>query len=177
MKRFINFTWLLCVALGFLALPSCSTEDELDAITLSASDSTEANSKMRPLKGTFELYHQVLPGSVFPVQNIRIEGFGQLSHLGKTSFVNLSTLVLTPPAPFISTGTSVMTAANGDQLFTSFRSVHTPQPDGSTYVVITHTVTGGTGRFLDASGGYTGITYAIPGVVPGILEVTGEIAY
>lgn len=158
-------------------MPSCSTEDELDAITLSATDSAEANSKMRPLKGNFELYHQVVSGLGTPIQEIRIQGFGQLSHLGKTSFINESILVITPTPPFISTGTSVITAANGDQVFTSFRSVHTPQPDRSTYVVITHTITGGTGRFSDASGGFTAVTYAIPGVVPGILTITGEIAY
>jgi hypothetical protein len=177
MKRLINFTWLLCIAVCFFALPSCSTEDELDSLTLSATSSADGTSRMRPLKGTFELYPQVLPGSAFPVQYIRIEGFGELSHLGKTSFVNLSTLVLTPPAPFISTGTSVMTAANGDQIYTTFRGVHVPQEDGSLLVTITHTITGGTGRFSDASGEYTAVTYSIPGVVPGMMEITGEIAY
>lgn len=52
------------------------------------------------------------------------------------------------------TGALTLTAANGDRLFVSY-SATTPPPDasGAIHPAGTFTITGGTGRFTDASGG------------------------
>ena len=54
------------------------------------------------------------------------------------------------------TGTGVLTAANGDSIFTEFTAVGIPteNPDVS-FITEVHTITGGTGRFAGATGTFT----------------------
>ena len=80
-------------------------------------------------------------------------GSGNATHLGwfTTAYgevVDLLTLTSTGSAHFI--------AANGDSLFTETVSPNPPQfpaPDVISFVV-THTITGGTGRFAGATGSF-----------------------
>ena len=51
-------------------------------------------------------------------------------------------------------GTSTWTAANGDEFSTSFRRSGSAVPPTITFTE-THTITGGTGRFANASGTFT----------------------
>jgi len=51
-------------------------------------------------------------------------------------------------------GTSTWTAANGDEFSTSFRRSGVVAPPTITFTE-THTITGGTGRFANASGSFT----------------------
>jgi hypothetical protein len=82
-------------------------------------------------------------------------GSGQATHLGKVT-QNL-TIALTPTGPgtFTGVGTTTIVAANGDQLFGTFtEALTTTGPHiGFAFVI---TITGGTGRFADASGRMTG---------------------
>jgi hypothetical protein len=82
-------------------------------------------------------------------------GEGHAAHLGKVT-QNL-TIALTPTGPgtFTGAGTATIVSANGDQLFGTFtETLTTTGPDlGFAFVI---TITGGTGRFADASGRMTG---------------------
>jgi hypothetical protein len=82
-------------------------------------------------------------------------GSGHAAHLGKVT--QNPTIALTPTGPgtFTGAGTSTIVAANGDQLFGTFTETLTttgPHPEFA-FVI---TITGGTGRFADASGRMTG---------------------
>jgi hypothetical protein len=54
------------------------------------------------------------------------------------------------------TGTGVLTAADGDSLFTEFTAsaINTETPN-VIFITEIHTITGGTGRFADATGTFT----------------------
>jgi hypothetical protein len=111
----------------------------------------------RPLKGkgtqtvTFSVATTPFPAS--------LEGTARVSHLGKSTITSSFTILLTGPSTFSVAGTATIVAANGDQLFTSFTG--TGQSTGAfsigqiTETTAIHTLTGGTGRFTDASGTFT----------------------
>jgi hypothetical protein len=111
----------------------------------------------RPWKGkgsgttTFSIATTPFPGST--------EGTARVSHLGKTSYSSNFAVTLTGPNTFTITGTQTLVAANGDMLFLSFTGTGTFTPFGTgqtSEAMLTYTVTGGTGRFDDASGTLTG---------------------
>jgi hypothetical protein len=74
---------------------------------------------------------------------------GNATHLGRFTVTANWTL-----APTGGSGTSTWTAANGDELSTSFTRHGVPAPPTITFTEI-HTITGGSGRFADASGTFT----------------------
>ncbi|GAB3299845.1 hypothetical protein ACFQT0_29550 [Hymenobacter humi] len=128
-----------------------------------------------PFKGVFETTSVSLSGP--PRQEQRITGTGQASHVGKATFEAYSTVVLTQTPPYALSGTSTMTAANGDQLFSTFTGTSMPQADGKLLVTIRHIISGGTGRFDRASGYYVGVTLADRASPNATLHLEGEIAY
>ncbi len=74
-------------------------------------------------------------------------GTGNATHLGRFTLTSDFTVTTTATA----SGTAVWTAANGDQLFTTVTGVAIVTfPTAA--ISETHTITGGTGRFADASG-------------------------
>ncbi len=79
-------------------------------------------------------------------------GTSQLSHFGTTTFHNDGTFTLTGPDTFSLVGTDTEVAANGDKLFSTFTVTGTLSTGNSSGVF---TATGGTGRFVDASGTFT----------------------
>jgi hypothetical protein len=90
----------------------------------------------------------------FPLLFVNATGWGAASHLGRFTMtyeleVNLLTL------PFETSGTAVFTAANGDQLFTDIVGLGTPINEDENSIVELHTITGGTGRFEEATGDFT----------------------
>ena len=119
---------------------------------------TSNQKKMVPIKGSYATVSEAL--SAPPMIQIRITGTGQSSHLGQGSFVALSTMNLTTPPPFSIGGTATFNAANGDQFFTTFTGTATPLGDGTNEVEMSHEITGGTGRFVNATGNITGYTIA-----------------
>jgi hypothetical protein len=88
------------------------------------------------------------------------EGIARVSHLGKTSYSSSFTFTLTGLETFTIAGTQTLVAANGDELFLSFTGTGTFTgaftPGQTSDVTVVYTVTGGTGRFDDASGTLTG---------------------
>ena len=104
-----------------------------------------------PFKGSFS-GTATISGAV-----VSIAASGQATHLGRSSQTLVATL--TPgPGPFCQTtvGTGVLTAANGDQIFVSASGTACVNPStGVIHIAGTQTITGGTGRFQNASGTLT----------------------
>jgi hypothetical protein len=104
-----------------------------------------------PFKGTF---NGVETGeTAFPIRSVTREGAGTATYLGKyTSHLTAQINLLTAHA----TGAETFTAANGDTLTTTVEGQATPTTTpGVISVVEVYTITGGTGRFADATGTFT----------------------
>jgi hypothetical protein len=115
-----------------------------------ASTAVSAVAAETPFKGTISAVEtsQV----VFPIASINREGTGTATYLGKyTEHATLRVNVLTGSA----TGTATFTAANGDTLTASVVGQGTPTGPTTRSIVEVYTITGGTGRFADASGTLT----------------------
>jgi hypothetical protein len=111
-----------------------------------------------------------------PFLKLQITGTGRGTHLGVVIFVSYPTINFTVPPPFPLSGTQVFTAANGDEIFTSFTGSSTPpDPNGKVYITNTHTVTGGTGRFAGATGILAGSAVAHNGSRIGTATLDGTI--
>ena len=95
-----------------------------------------------PFKGTYEGVETV--GTV--PSHHHLDATGDATHLGR--FTVTADWTLAPTGNF---GTGTWRAANGDELFTRFRRSGVPMPPIITFTE-THTMTGGTGRFVNASG-------------------------
>jgi hypothetical protein len=104
-----------------------------------------------PFKGTV---NAVETGqTVFPIRSITREGGGTATYLGKyTEHITMQINVVSRS----STGAATFTAANGDTLTATVvgQAMLTTTP-GVLSIVEVYTVTGGTGRFADASGTFT----------------------
>jgi hypothetical protein len=103
-----------------------------------------------PFKGTIQAVEtsQV----VFPTLSVTRDGTGTATYLGKytehaTFQVNLLTLS--------AAGSATFTAANGDTLTATLVGQATPTSPGVLSIVEVYTITGGTGRFADATGTFT----------------------
>ena len=111
---------------------------------------------------------------------------GQLSHLGAftaTGNESFTPLGLPPAIPYALTGTETLVAANGDKLFGTVdgTGVNNAGATSGTNVVA---ITGGTGRFADASGSYTetytgAITSQVGTILSGPIATTiqGRISF
>jgi hypothetical protein len=140
-----------------------------------ASQAAAVKKNTLPFKGTYATISE--PLSAPPFLQLRITGTGQSTHLGRGTFVALSTMNLTTPPPFSIGGTTTFYAANGDEFYTSFTGTATPIGDGRLEVEMTHEITGGTGRFANASGTITGYTLAGLAVPDAQITYEGTISY
>jgi hypothetical protein len=117
---------------------------------IAASLASVAVAAETPFKGTV---NAVETGPVvFPTRFLDRTGTGTATHLGRYTEhvvmqINLPTLT--------STGTATFTAANGDTLFTSVVGQATRTSPTTLSIVEVYTITGGTGRFADATGSFT----------------------
>jgi len=100
-----------------------------------------------PFKGTYEGLEKV--DATMPSHHSLVDATGNATHLGRFTVTADWTL-----APTGGVGTSTWTAANGDELSTSFVRHGVPAPPIITFTEI-HTITGGSGRFAYASGTFT----------------------
>jgi hypothetical protein len=90
--------------------------------------------------------------TVFPIRTITREGTGTATYLGRyTEHVTAQINVLTMSA----TGAATFTAANGDTLSASVVGQATRIGPTTLSIVEVYTITGGTGRFADATGSFT----------------------
>lgn len=164
----------------FVAFVLLSCQKELSTKQDPSPEITTASSngkvgKAVPFKGEYTTTVQVLSGP--PQLRQRITGLGHATHLGESSFVANNTIYITLPPPFQAAGTTVFVADNGDEFYTSFTGTSTPGPNGTSIVVVHHTITGGTGRFADATGTFTGNTVANPALPTGNITYDGTISY
>jgi hypothetical protein len=115
-----------------------------------ASVAVSAVAAETPFKGTV---NAVETGQViFPIRFLDRVGTGTATHLGRyTEHVVMQINVLT----MTSTGTATFTAANGDTLFASVVGQATRTGPTVLSIVEVYTITGGTGRFADATGTFT----------------------
>ena len=110
----------------------------------------------RPFKGVFHGFAEAPTETDVPgVVEIVVPLKGTSTHLGKYDMLlvhqlNVNTLAFT--------GYTEWTAANGDKLYTTFigQAYPTDNPAWVTFDV-THTITGGTGRFKRATGSFEGV--------------------
>jgi hypothetical protein len=140
-----------------------------------------SNDQEVPFKGRLEGTATITPGTP-PFLSVSIEGTGNATHLGRFT-VEIPHVVNTTNRT--STGTYEFTAANGDTLTAGFTGQATLTAPGVLSVVETATITGGTGRFANATGSFTverlfnqitGLTTGsfegtIPSPVPARLEI------
>ena len=89
----------------------------------------------------------------FPTLSVTRNGTGTATHLGKfTEHITLQVNIPTGHA----TGVATFTAANGDTLTATVDGQGTPTTTpGVVSIVEVYTITGGTGRFADATGTFT----------------------
>jgi len=131
MRRFTTFLSLLIVAAMLTAAPALAQRGGTD----------------RPLKGS-----SVSTSTVdLATGTGTSDGTSSLAHFGTTTFHNDFTISLAGDV-FTLTGTDTEVAANGDELFSTFTVTGRLSTGRSTGVF---TITGGTGRFADASGTFT----------------------
>ena len=137
-----------------------------------------SNGTDRPLKGTTTTTTTV---SLITGVGTSV-GSGQLSHLGAVTSSDQLQFALVGPNGFSLTGTATIVAANGDELFTTVSGTGTLGPPVQNMVV--NTITGGTGRFADASGTFTTMGVSTSSSIVGSIETvtiastfTGTISY
>ena len=116
--------------------------------------------------------------ATFPSFPGSTDGIARFSHLGKTSNTSTFTVTFTGPGTFNITGTQTLVAANGDTLTLSFTGAGTITgafgPGQTSETMVTWNVTGGMGRFDDASGSLTGtVVTEVVSVDPVAMTATG----
>jgi hypothetical protein len=105
-------------------------------------------------------------------------GAGKATHLGKFTFVSphLSGLL-----DFSIDGIQIITAANGDELHTTLTGNLAPQIDETRHVFLVGSVdgkiTGGTGRFANATGSFTFSLVFDTETAHSFAEIEGTILY
>ena len=117
------------------------------------------------------------------------QGTGNISHLGKVTYTLNLTGAFTGPTTVAYNGTGTLVAANGDQVFVTITGTATVPSlvfavgDRNSFTLVS-TITGGTGRFSDASGTSTSTgrqeVVSVVGTTVGTRETTtleGRISY
>ena len=103
-----------------------------------------------PFKGRLDGVVTITPAP--PSVDILIEATGNATHLGSFTLVVPHRV---NPATRTGVGSYEFTGANGDILFANFDGNATQIAPGVLRLVETAIITGGTGRFANASGGFT----------------------
>lgn len=155
-----------------------------DAATLGAASARVGGSDMVPLviRATFEVAADAKLITCTPVQaGITVRdtytGTGNETHAGKVSFTiifDACTLVLPPggSAAWIAQGRSTVTAANGDLIYSTFNMTQFVNGD---FVLNSFFITGGTGRFANASGEMSGSGWIDRPTLKGYFTFSGLI--
>lgn len=115
-----------------------------------ASLAVSATAAETPFKGTVSAVETGV--TAFPFRTITREGGGTATYLG--NYTEHNTMQIFLPT-LHGTGTATFTAANGDTLTTTVDGQATRTSPTTVSIVEVYTVTGGTGRFADASGSFT----------------------
>ena len=156
------------------------------------SPAATAKSHERPFKGVLTGEADFGPGPAFGLPDNPNPPFmytvtfagGEMSHMGKCDWFAHHP---TPPGDVTAYGSSVLTAANGDQIFvdySSYGAYPVPGVPSTIHGTGEFSITGGTGRFHDASGSgeidfdveFSGDMMS-PDPWPGVWYLTGTISY
>jgi len=143
--------------LGAALLAGCTGASPTAPSTASAAGSPATSAvHARPFGGRCETAITPLapePGDPPNVLRLHIEYVCQLQHLGRTTAVAEQIVIATGPTTQVASNTTVYTAANGDQLFSTWSGSSTLNPTTLDVEFSgPETYTGGTGRFAQASG-------------------------
>jgi hypothetical protein len=123
----------------------------LAVLALAGPAAAERQEKQVPFRGVLEGASTVTPRTP-PFVSVNIEGGGHANQLGN---FEVSIPHVANRSNGTAVGTYVFTAANGDTLTADFTSQSTPTDvPGVISVAVTATITGGTGRFADATGSF-----------------------
>jgi hypothetical protein len=111
--------------------------------------------KTLPFKGSLQAVETYALN--FPTLTVDAAGSGNATHLGRFTLNYHVTAQLSPDGSGIGSASAQFVAANGDSLFAdgSGQATVTDTPNVDR-IVETYTITGGTGRFTNASGSFTG---------------------
>jgi hypothetical protein len=106
-----------------------------------------------PFKGTFTATGAAadIPGDRCPALTIQIQGTGTATHLG--SLTTVQSHCVAPPSFDFTNGEFTLTAANGDQLSGTYEGEFLLLDPPLAAIDGEFTFTGGTGRFIGATGG------------------------
>ncbi len=115
----------------------------------------KAGAKQIPFHGTIQTIETV-ESVEYPIVFDSSVGTGNATHLGRFDWMLEVEINITVPSATTATGTGILTAANGDSLFTEFTAtgVDTATPN-VIFITEVHTIIGGTGRFAHATGNFT----------------------
>ncbi len=150
---------------------------QMTAMTLTALLAGSAAAKNDvPFKGTIQAVEEsfaVFPPDVpSPTLFVTASGSGHATHLGKFTVTYEAEIDLDT---FFGIGSYHFIAANGDSVSTDIVGQGTvPTADGVSFIVETHTITAGTGRFAGATGSFTleRVINVFTGVTSGSFEGT-----
>lgn len=162
--------YLLALLVAALLFTACKKDN------ISAGNTQQAPSVTRlPFEGIFTTTAEVLQPP--PMLNQKITGTGYVTHLGESTFIALASIAIQPPPPFVVTGTATFIAANGDEFYTRFSGTSVPGVAGTSTATLRHTVTGGIGKFRNASGDFTGVSVVNPALPANSVTYNGWISY
>lgn len=127
-----------------------------------------------PFKGVIQAVETSLvlvpPDAPEPTLFVDASGLGRATHLGRFDVAYELEVTLDD---FFGAGSAHFVAANRDTLFTDVEGEGTvPTADGISFIVETHVITGGTGRFAGATGSFTveRVINVFTGVTSGSME-------
>lgn len=109
-----------------------------------------------------------------------VTGSCRYGHLGRTHCIAEQTVTFTSAVTLEIENDGVCTAANGDELWTSFSGTGVLMPTGEIVFSGTETYDGGTGRFVDATGSAVlsgSAQFTSPSGGVGSFSLRGRIAY
>ena len=143
----------------------------LAVVALSPATAPAATDHQVPFKGSWQ---SVETSTGFPFATVVLEGTGNATHLGQFTVEGNFVINLLNGS---GTGTEVFTAANGDTVNATGPGQAGPAAPGFVSIVEVITITGGTGRFANATGSYTltRLLNIVTGVSTGSFEGTISI--
>ncbi len=172
-KPFPTYHFLLLAAGVALLMSSC--QKELPDIF----PKPHHHQKTVPFKAEFTVTPEVVqnPAPGTPLIH-HLSGTGTGSPIGKATYDSYVTIDVFGPHPNVGTANATITAANGDQILMKQTGIISgPDANGETRVALTGTITGGTGRFADATGTVTGLLTAKDKSPTETISLEGTITY
>lgn len=162
---------------------ACASGDPMSpniaALAASSDAASLARDISRPFTGRCTTTITVLPplvGDPVNLSRLHIDYVCQLTHLGRSTATSEQLVYVTGPTTGFATNTTVITAANGDLLYTTWSGDFTFAGPAVEFAG-TQVVTGGTGRFAGATGSSWNSGTASLATGKGQFSVDGTISY